>query len=84
MLLLFAWVPLRIAADLLLVAMGAYLAWICIRGVSGFPASALSQMPMPWFIPTWTFFFISSVGSLLIFGRDLIHCVFRRNPRPLC
>jgi hypothetical protein len=34
---LFTWPPLRITADLLLIAMGVFLGWICIMAGSGVP-----------------------------------------------
>ena len=75
---LFSWAPLRMAADLLLIAMGAYLGWFCIGPVIGFPATAFSQLAWPWLIPTWAFLLFWSLGSVSIFGRDLLHCVLRK------
>ena len=54
-LLLFVWAPIRVAADLLLIVIGAYLGRIAIGSVNAFPATPVSQLPWPWFIPTWTF-----------------------------
>jgi len=82
-LLLFAWKPLRIAADLLLIAMGACLGLFCIFVMTG-GLHPFGYATWPWLIPIWVSLFMWSLGSLFFLGRDLLHCAFRRSPRPLC
>jgi hypothetical protein len=72
-LLLFAWTPLRIGADLLVIAGGVCLVWLCLDAMSG------PHVPWLWFVPTSIL--IWSVGPMFFFGRDLIHCVRRKSPK---
>jgi len=82
--------PLRIAGDLLLIAIGASLGffflahelWIALR--DGVQVARISSPPFTW--PSWLWFGVIaglhlawSVVLLFFFGRDLLHCLVRRN-----
>jgi hypothetical protein len=72
--LFFAWRPLRIAADLLLIATGASLAWFGVL-IGGLHDTYI-PLWIQWSCLLWSLVF------LVIFGRDLILCFFRKSPRP--
>jgi hypothetical protein len=70
----FTWVPLRLGADLLAIALGACFG-LCVVAVSIVP-----RVPWPWLIPVLASLFIWSLGLMTIFGRDLVYCVRRKSP----
>jgi hypothetical protein len=80
-LLLFAWAPLRIATDLIMIALGACLGLFCILAANTSPYTPFSALAWPWFIPTWASLLLWSLGSVLVFGRDLIHYFLRKSPQ---
>jgi len=67
-LLLFTWVPLRLAADLLLIALSGCFVWFSRR-------IDIAHLPWQWLVPTLTSALIWSVGPVFVFGGDLIHCL---------
>jgi hypothetical protein len=74
-LLLFTSKPLRVAADLALIALGLYFVWL-VKGVD------VADMPWQWEAPALTSVFCWLLGPAFIFGRDLVHCVRRRGSPP--
>jgi hypothetical protein len=74
--LMFRWVPLRLAGDLLLIAMGAF--W----GIAWVPEARRSLTYWPWawmpcvlgFLVAWSF------ALIFFFGRDFIRCLRDREP----
>jgi len=75
--LMFSWEPLRLAGDALAVGTGALWLFIYWRE----PRSP--YMPVSWL--SWIDFLMAllslwSVALIFFFGRDLIHCVLRKNP----
>ena len=73
-LLLFTWKPLRVAADLVLIALGPYFIWFLGR-------VDVADMPWQWRAPALAVVFCWLLGTPFIFGRELIHCL-RRNGSP--
>ena len=71
---LFAWRPLRIAADLFLIAAGASLMWF--GSLTGTFHHIYINLVIQWSWLIW------SLAFLVIFGRDLIHCLFRKPAAP--
>lgn len=74
--LMFSWVPLRLAGDA--VAVGTAALWLFI-----YWREPRSHYMPAW--PNWIDFLMAllvmwSVGLILFFGRDLIYCVLRKNP----
>jgi hypothetical protein len=79
-LVLFRWAPLRIAADVLFIAMGACMGWwLCISTVTTLPTSPLLQLRWPCLIPVWASVFIWSLASVFLPTHDLIRS-FRTRP----
>lgn len=73
---LFAWAPLRVTVDVLLIAAGFYLAWGIAEYVISIPAEILSPSYLgPYFVPVWASLLTWSVGLALVFGYDLVQCV---------
>jgi len=68
---IFSWAPMRVMADLALVAMGLSIAW-------GFRNVDVAHLPWLWRIPVVTFLVVWSLGPVVVFGRDLIHCLRRK------
>ncbi len=67
---LFAWVPLRIAADVALIWLGPYCLWQ-FRNID------VAHFPWQWCVPSLASILLWSCGLPFIFGYDLIRC-FRR------
>lgn len=63
-LVLFTWLPLRIAVDLLLMALSPLM--------FGFKHLDIAGMPWPWLIPSLTLFLIWASWPLIVFGCDLL------------
>jgi hypothetical protein len=66
--LMFTWVPLRLASDLLLIAMGVFwvIAWV--------PEARRSMLSWPWMLAVVGSLLAWSVGLIFFFGRDFIAC----------
>jgi hypothetical protein len=67
---LFSSAPMRVVADLALIAMGPTIAL-------GFRPVDVAHLPWLWRIPVAACFLVWSLGPVIIFGHDLIDC-FRR------
>lgn len=68
-----AWAPIRVMADLALIATGPIIAW-ALRSVD------IAELPWLWRIPVAAFLVIWSLGPVVIFGNDLIQCLRRQEP----
>jgi hypothetical protein len=66
--------PLRIVADVLVIAMGACLGWFLIAEARDYPHNGPLSLDVLgwWFIPTNASLLFWTVGPILIFGKDLI------------
>jgi hypothetical protein len=73
--LLFTRNPLRVTADLALIALGPYFMWV-LRRVD------VADMPRQWEAPALSAVFCWLLGPAFIFGRDLILCFRRKGPPP--
>jgi hypothetical protein len=87
-LVLFAWTPMRVGADLLLIAIGGLLGGVLIEnGLDlvnrnrGLPATVVQGWMWSWFIPNWALLLVWSLGLVVLCGRDLIQCVRRESPK---
>jgi hypothetical protein len=67
-LLLFTRKPLRVTADLALIALGPYFVWL-VESVD------VAHLPWQWKAPAWASVFCWLLGPAFIFGRDLIDCI---------
>jgi hypothetical protein len=74
--LMFRWVPLRLAGDLLLIATGAF------SGVRLAPEARRNLMfwPWPWRLSIGVSLLAWSFGLIFFFGRDFIHCLRGMKP----
>jgi hypothetical protein len=79
-LVLFQSVPLRIAANLMLIATGAGIGGYCIWVAATLPAMHRSYPALPWrrSIPAWSCLSIWSLVLMIFFSTDLIHLARRR------
>lgn len=67
-LVMFAWPPLRIFGDLLMIANGAFLGWLYIVHGLGF-------LTWRWFVPSSAFFAMWSLSLIVFFTVDIIRCI---------
>jgi hypothetical protein len=73
--LLLTWKPIRVAADLALIALGPYFIWL-LRRVD------VADMPWQWEAPALACVFGWLLGPAFIFGRDLIQCIRSKGSPP--
>jgi hypothetical protein len=71
----FTWNPLRVTADLALIALGPYFMWVLKR-------VDVADMPWQWEAPALATVSCWLLGPAFIFGRDLIHCFRHRGSPP--
>ena len=71
---MFEWVPLRIAGDLFLIVSGAFLGLLCAATVDQGPLSDFPNIGSKWlwFLPTVAVQFTWCVALISFFGRDVI------------
>jgi hypothetical protein len=73
-LVIFAWPPLRLFVDFLMIADGAFLGWFYILHGFGF-------LTWWWFVPCSAFYWAWCLALIVFFSRDFISCVFRQAHR---
>lgn len=74
--LFFAYVPLRLTVDVLLIACGSYLAWGIAEYAISIPAVILSPTHLgPYFFPVWAALLTWSIGLALACCYDLVQCI---------
>jgi len=72
--LMFKWAPLRIAGDLLLIAVGAFFGLFCAATIDQGPLFDYPHLGSKWlwFLPTVVVQFIWSIALISFFGRDVL------------
>jgi hypothetical protein len=78
------WVALRIAADVMLVAMPTCLGLLFFENVRDYPEIYVLPQSFEgwsWFLPTYGSLLMWILGPIFIFGSDLVRCLRRGNPQ---
>jgi hypothetical protein len=75
---LFRWAPLRIATDLVLIALGPSSVW-ALRNTD---LIQVARFDWPWFVPSFASCLFWAFGPPAVFGRDLVQSLRRRASEP--
>ena len=79
---MFSWMPLRLAGDTVAVGIGAMWAFVLWRSPSYDLPPLVSLTGWLWFVPCICLPILWSAALILLFGRDLVHCLLHSKSKP--
>ena len=79
---MFSWMPLRLAGDTIAVGIGAMWVFVLWRSPSYDLPPLVSLTAWLWFIPCVCLPMLWSATLILLFGRDIVHCLLHSKTKP--